>query len=183
MTKQFAGQTQKIFFLALACLSSFALPNPSWSAQIDRNNLIGVWTCKSVAPGEGEIKSITSTEILRTERDGTFSVNGTTTINIVVNDVPVEWILFVRSGGRWSINGSRITGRASFIDIQDRWRFPYYLDISDYRKYQLSQEMRNLGIIRSMKDYALGGYEGRMIMQSRDRYIAEQMGITYTCYR
>ena len=183
MTMQFTVQTQKIFFLALACLSSFAFPNPSWSAQINRNNLIGVWTCKSVAPGEGEIKSITSTELMRTERDGTWSSNGTTTFNIVVYDVPVEWTLFVRGRGRWSINGSRITGRASFVDIQDRWRFPFYLDISDYKKYQLSQEMKNLGIIRGIKDYLLGGYEGRMVMQSRDRYVTEQMGITSTCYR
>ena len=140
-------------------------------------------TCESVAPGEGEIKSIQSTSLMRTERNGTFSTTGTTTVNFVVYDVPVEWILITKSGGLWSINGDRIIGRATFMDIKDRWNFPFYLDISDYKKYQLSQEMKELGIIQAMKEYALGGYESRMITQSRDRYIAESMGTTITCYK
>jgi hypothetical protein len=183
MTKLFAQQTHKIFLLCLACVSSFVLPNPSWSAQIDRNNLIGLWTCKSIGPGEGELKSITSTELIRNERDGTYSSEGTTTFYYVFYDVPVEWILFMRTRGRWSINGNRINARATFVDIKDRWRFPFYLDVADYKKNQISQEMRRLGVIRSIRDLILKGYEARMVTQSRDRYVTELMGTTSTCYR
>ena len=117
------------------------------------------------------------------KRDGSYSRYGTTTVNLVIYDIPIEWIFVVKDEGRWSLTGDRLISRGSFVDIEDRWRFPYYLDISELRKYQLSQEMKNLGIYREIKDSVLDADEYQIIMPSNDRVIIENGGVTTTCDR
>ena len=183
MISTILAKNKKYLLPVLTLIASAALPQTSWPAQINRNNLIGSWSCKSITMGQGEMKSINSSSFVRIKRDGSYSRYGTTTVNLVIYDIPVEWIFVVKDEGRWSLTGDRFISRGSFVDIEDRWRVPYYLDISELRKYQLSQEMKNLGIYREIKDSVLDADEYQIIMPSNDRVIIENGGVTTTCDR